>query len=362
MSSSVTPSSPATAGSTLRGTPRSITSRGPVTPSKSAASSTWDSAATAVRTTSASASSPATRSSGAARISNGPAAVWRTRSRARAAERLTTTTRSGRVGRRDVRQGAAHAEAHVARADDDDAGAAQPGLVLAAGDRHRGVGERRRPLADAGLGAHPLARLQRVPEERREDGPRRALLLGPLEGPPDLAHHLGLPGHHRLEARGHREEVGGDVVVEADGGVGGELLHREARMLGEDVVDLRHGVVEAVHHRVDLGAQAGREDHGLLDVAAVAQRAERLVQVGVGDGRGLEQRQRGLRVLEPYDDDGHSVPSWVGSQLCRSRPSACQSPAGPRAVSPARTAAESPTARIIGARPPSRPGSPSRAR
>ena len=103
------------------------------------------------------------------------------------------------------------------------------------------------------------------------------------------------------------------------------------RVLGQHVVDLGHGVVEAVDHGVHLGAQAGREHDRLLDVAAVAQRAERLVQVGVRDGRRLEQRQRGLRVLEPYDDDGHSVPSWVGSQLCRSRPPDCQSPATGRA-------------------------------
>ena len=151
--------------------------------------------------------------------------------------------------------------------------AAQPSLVLAVGHRHCGVGERRRSLADPGLGAHPLARLQRVPEEGGEDGSRRALLLGPLERPPDLAHHLGLPGHHRLEARGHREQMGGHVVVEAHGGVRGQLLHRETGMLGEHVVDLRHGVVEAVHHGVHLGAQAGREDHGLLDVALVTERA-----------------------------------------------------------------------------------------
>ena len=163
--------------------------------------------------------------------------------------------------------------------------------------------------------------------------------------------HLGLARHHRLEPRGHREQVGGHVVVEAEGGVGGELLHGEVRVLGQDVVDLRHGVVEAVDHGVHLGAQAGREHHGLLDVAAVVQRAERLVQVGVGDGHRLEQRQRGLRVLEPYDDDGHSVPSWVGSQVCRSRSTACQSPAGRRArrpaVRPAPDPASSPTERIM---------------
>ena len=247
-----------------------------------------------------------------------------------------------RVGRRDVRQGAAHAEAHVARPDHHDAGAAQPGLVLAAGDGHGGVGERRGALADAGLGAHPLARLQRVPEERIEDGTRRALFLGPLEGPADLSDHLGLARHHRFEPRGHREQVGGHVVVEADGGVGRQLLHREVRVLGQDVVDLRHGVVEAVHHGVHLGAQAGREHDRLLDVAAVVQRAERLVQIGVGDGRRLEQRQRGLRVLEPYDDDGHSVPSCIGSQVCRSWSTACQSPADRRAVRPAPDPARAP--------------------
>jgi hypothetical protein len=64
--------------------------------------------------------------------------------------------------------------------------------VLAAGHRHGGVGERRGPPGDAGLGAHPLARLQRVLEERREDRPADALFPGVLEGPADLADHLAL--------------------------------------------------------------------------------------------------------------------------------------------------------------------------
>ncbi len=239
-----------------------------------------------------------------------------------------------RVRRRDVRQGAAHAEAHVARPDHHDAGAAQARLVLAAGDGHGGVGEGGGALADAGLGAHPLARLQRVPEECIENGSRGALFLGSLEGTADLSDHLGLARHHRFEPRGHREQVGGDVVIEADDGVGGQLLHRQVRVVGQDVVDLRHGVVEAVHHGVHLGAQACREHHRLLDVAAVVQRAERLVQIDVGHRRRLEERQRGLCVLEPYDNDGHAVPSCVGSQVCRSWSTACQSPADRRAVRP----------------------------
>ena len=98
-----------------------------------------------------------------------------------------------------------------------------------------------------------------------------------------------------------------------------------AGLLGQDVVDLGHRVVEAVDHGVDLGAQAGREDHRLEHVAPVAQRAQHLVQVLVGYGRRLEQWQRCLGVLEPYDDDGHSDPSWVGPQLCRSRDAGRQS-------------------------------------
>ena len=134
---------------------------------------------------------------------------------------------------------------------------------------------------------------------------------------------------------------------------------RGAGLLGEDVVDLRHGVVEAVDHGVDLGAQAGREHHGLLDVAPVAERAQRLVQVRVGDGRCLEQRQGGLRVLEPYDDDGHSVPSWVGSQLCAGPDRLTDVPVAAGAPGPSGqvpSAGDSPTdAASTGARVPASP-------
>ncbi len=209
------------------------------------------------------------------------------------------------VGGGQIGQRTEDAPAHVARSDHHDARAAQPRTVRATRDRHRGVGERRRPLADPRLGAHTLAGLEGVAEERGEDRAARALLLGPFEGAPDLAGDLGLPRDDGLEARRHREEVGGDVVVEAEDGVKGELFDRDLRLLGQDVVDLGDGVVEPVHHRVDLGAQAGREHDRLLHVALVAQRAERLVQVRLRDRRGLEQRQGRLRVLQPYDDDGH---------------------------------------------------------
>ena len=79
-------------------------------------------------------------------------------------------------------------------------GVAQPARVLPASHRDRGVGEGGRALADPSLRAHPLARLEGVPEEGGEDRAAGALLLRALEGAPDLAHHLGLARHHRLEA------------------------------------------------------------------------------------------------------------------------------------------------------------------
>ena len=188
------------------------------------------------------------------------------------------------------------------------------------------MGERRGPAGDAGLGAHPLAGLQRVLEQGGKDRTADALLPGVLEGPPDLPDHLALAQHGGLEPGGDREEVGGDVVVEADGGPRRQLVGGHAGVLGEHLVDLGHRIVEAVDDRVDLGAQAGREDHGLLQVAAVAQRRQHLVQVSVADRHRLEKREGGLLVLEPYDDDGHADASSVGSPACRSLGARCQSP------------------------------------
>jgi len=41
----------------------------------------------------------------------------------------------------------------------------------------------------------------------------------------------------------------------------------------------------------------------------VAQRRQDLVQISVADRHRLEEREGGLLVLEPYDDDGHADPS-----------------------------------------------------
>ena len=52
-------------------------------------------------------------------------------------------------------------------------------------------------------------------EQGAEHRTRHLLPLGPFPGPAHLAEHLGLPEDRRVESGGHREEVGGDVVVEA---------------------------------------------------------------------------------------------------------------------------------------------------
>ena len=106
--------------------------------------------------------------------------------------------------------------------------------------------------------------------------------------------------------------MGSHVIVEAHRGAGLELVLGDPREMGQHAVDLGHGIVEPVHHGIDLGAQAGGQDDGLLQVPAVTEGTEHLVQVGVADGHRLEEREGGLLVLEPYDDDGHADPSWVG--------------------------------------------------
>ena len=66
---------------------------------------------------------------------------------------------------------------------------------------------------DRGLRAHALAGLQRGAEQLVRHRPGRPGLERLLEGAPDLALDLGLADDHRLEARGHAEEVARGVAV-----------------------------------------------------------------------------------------------------------------------------------------------------
>jgi hypothetical protein len=76
----------------------------------------------------------------------------------------------------------------------------------------------------------------------------------------------------------------------------------------EERVDVRQPVVEALEHRVDLGPHARREHDGLREVGAVAERGEGLRDVVVTDGEPLQQLQRSVSLVQPYDDDRHPQP------------------------------------------------------
>ena len=163
---------------------------------------------------------------------------------------------------------------------------------------------------DGGLGAGPLADLERVAEEQVERGSGRA--LGPAPPPtrsrtwPRIS---CLAEHRRVEPGGHREQVGrGGLVVLAVEVVAAASSGARPAMLREEVADVGVGAVEALGDGVDLGAVARREQHGLADVRAGEQRScERLGQRS-RRRRSCARAARAERaVVQTDDDDGHAV-------------------------------------------------------
>ena len=167
---------------------------------------------TDVKTTSDEASS-STRSSRVAALTRPAASAGRpaTTASVRSAVRLATTTLAVAPGV----QGLGDALAHLPRSHHQHAGAGQALVTVAGGQCHRPVGQRGDPAGDGRLRADPLAGLDGMAEERPEHRARHLLALRPLPGPAYLPEHLGLPQHRRVEPGGHREQVAGDVVVEA---------------------------------------------------------------------------------------------------------------------------------------------------
>jgi hypothetical protein len=188
------------------------------------------------------------------------------------------------------------------------------------------MGERRGPARDARLGAHPLTGLQRVLEEGGEHRAADPILFCLLEGPTDLPDHFALAQDGRLEPGRDGEEMGRHVVVEADRGMRRQLLDGDAGLVGQDFVHLGHRIVEAIHDGVDLRPQARREHHHLLQIATVTEVRQHLVQVRVTERHRLEEREGGLLVLEPYDDDGHADASWGRPSSMPVTRVRCQSP------------------------------------
>ena len=148
-------------------------------------------------------------------------------------------------------------------------------------------------------------------EESSEHGAGHLLVLGSFPGPADLSEHLGLTEDRRVETGGHPEEMTGDVVVEADGQVLRQGVDRAAAGRGQKLLELGHAVVEALDHRVDLGAETGREDDHLRQVGLVPQTAEGLGQGALGHRHPVQQIERGVSLLEPDDDHRHGATSTI---------------------------------------------------
>ena len=103
---------------------------------------------------------------------------------------------------------------------------ASPPSRRVGGQGHGTVGQRGDAPGDGRFRPDPLARLDGMAEEGAEHRAGRLLALGPVPGPADLTQHLGLAEHGRLEPGRHPEQVAGHIVVEPDGAVLGQRVHR----------------------------------------------------------------------------------------------------------------------------------------
>ncbi len=199
-----------------------------------------------------------------------------------------------------------HPLPHLARADHQDPGTGQAVLppICAQGDCP--VGKGGDATGDGRLRPDPLAGFDRVTEERTEYRSRHPLELGLLPRSADLAQDLRLTQHGRVQAGGHREEMFGHVVVEADGEMLGQRVDGAAADRGQELLELGDTVMEPLDHGVDLGAQARGEDDHLGQIGLVPQPAEGLRQRALGHRHPLEQIEGGVALLEADDDHRHS--------------------------------------------------------
>ena len=93
---------------------------------------------------------------------------------------------------------------------------------------------------------------------------------------------------------------------------------RAAADLAEELLELGHTVVEALDHRIDLGAQAGRQEDRLGEVRLVPEAAERLGKPGVGHRDPVEEVGRGVLLFEADDDHRHGGTVPVVARFTRS--------------------------------------------
>ena len=211
MSSRVTPASCPAAGSTLRGMPRSTTSSGRSAREPSGA--TW----------SAPTSGPPPRSPSPPRRrrpARRPARPFGRRGPAPRVGRSGPAPRPGRCVRLATTTSAGR-RAPQRHQGGQDPRPMSPAPTTTAVVPARPAGRRASASSTAAWENDVVPRAMAVSERTRlpvrtawrkssdSTGPAHPLVLRPLPGPADLAEHLALPQHRRLQARGHREQMDG---------------------------------------------------------------------------------------------------------------------------------------------------------
>ena len=307
MSNKSIPVMSATAGSTLRGTPRSMTTSG-------------------------------------ARAAVSPRTRWRqrgARGRARARRRRWTRRRRRRTparrrGRRGrlrspqpggesrgpadcavrhhdlgqiavTTQGVDHALTHLTGTHNHGAPPDERAAELRRSQLHRDVGQRRRALGDGGRRPHVPPGLHGVTEQSVQCRTAGVLGLGAFERPPNLAEDFCLAQDARTETGRHLEEMLGHGVVEEHGPAVLEGVHRCTRHGGQELLEVRYPLVEAFDHGVELGSHAGRQDHDLRQIRPVPQARDHLAEVFLGNRHSLQHVERDLVLLESNDDHGQRL-------------------------------------------------------
>ena len=213
------------------------------------------------------------------------------------------------------------AATHLPGADHEHARALERSELLGR-DRDRGRRDRHRMTADAGLGADALARLDRVPEQLRQQLGRAAFAHRGLPRVADLAEDLALADDHRVEAGRDREEVRdrGVVVVRVE--VIGEVVGVGAGVRGEELARRRRpqrgSACSARRSRCGCTSRARPPRAG----AHV--RSDRAAPSGsaiVRDRHPLEQLDGNGAVVQADDDERHVLKSSFASSMRPARTS-----------------------------------------
>ena len=170
---------------------------------------------------------------------------------------------------------------------------------------HPGGGDGRRPASHGCLVAGATTHADRVSEEPIQVGAGGAVRPRLVRRDSDLAQDLGLPQHHRVEARRHPEQVahrlGAGVGVE----VGFDRLTAGVPV-GAQKIHQRFGAAAVGEGCVDLGAVAGAQDGALEGVAS--QQVESLREPLRARRQQLAHLDGGDLVADACDDSGeHGV-------------------------------------------------------